>query len=382
MDYSHVIGQQHIKSHLQTSMAHGRIPHAQLFVGDAGSGVLATALAYATQLLCLHHEKGSEAFRKCEEKALKLHHPDLHFVYPINKTDKVKKHWLSTHYMEEWRDFLQERPYGTLFEWLQRLGIENKQGIINSEEAADMMKRLSLKSYEGGLKVMIVWMADKMNTQSANKTLKLIEEPPEKTVLILITENEAQILPTIYSRCQKINFPLLAEADIQRALQERLEIEPSLAKKIAHRSQGNYHIALTLLDETGEDAQFEAWFIAWVRSAFKAKGNKKAINELLNWSSQLAGQGRETQKKFLSYCLELFRQALLENYSVKELVYFEPVEADFALSKFAPFVHQNNIYEISKALEEAAHHVSRNGNGKIIFSDLSIQLTRLIHRKA
>ncbi|MDC7994989.1 DNA polymerase III subunit [Altibacter sp. HG106] len=381
MDYSAVIGQHHIKSHLQTSIAHGRIPHAQLFVGASGVGVLPMAMAYAKELLCAHHSQGSVAHQKCAEKVEKLSHPDLHFVYPINKNEKVKKHWLSSHFLEEWRDFVMQHPYGSLFEWLQMLGIENKQGIINVDEAAEMMKKLSLKSYEGGVKVMIIWMADKMNLESANKTLKLIEEPPDKTVLILITENEEDILPTIYSRCQKITFPLLAEADLQLALQEKVRLEAALAQKIAHRAQGNYHNALRLLDEAGEDAHFEQWFVAWVRTAFKAKGNKKAINELLHWSDQMAGLGRETQKKFLSYCLELFRQALLENYSVNELVYFEPISEPFSLAKFAPFVHQNNIFDISEALNHAIYHVSRNGNGKIIFSDLSIQLTRFIHRK-
>jgi DNA polymerase-3 subunit delta' len=381
MDFSDVIGHNHLKDYFQKTIENGRVPHAQLFVGNSGSGLLPMALAYARALLCSHHDEDSAAYTICENKVNKLMHPDLHFVFPVNTTENVKKHAVSNLFLEEWREFVKSNPYGSLFEWLQLLGIENKQGTINVDEAADILKTLSLKSYEGGYKIMIIWMAEKMNTACSNKILKFVEEPPDNTVLLLLTENEESLLTTIHSRCQKLHFPLLSEEDISTQLIDIKHVEPNLAKRIAHRSHGDYNKALHFLEQNTDDLEFEKWFVSWVRTAFRAKGNKGSISELLSWSEMLAGQGRETQKKFLSFCIEVFRQALLKNYSADSLIYFEAEDPTFEISKFAPFVHQNNIFEIMEELEEAIYHIERNGNAKIIFSDMSIQLTRLIHRK-
>ncbi|RFN59179.1 DNA polymerase III subunit [Marixanthomonas ophiurae] len=381
MDFSEIIGQKHLQSHLLTTIEHGRIPHAQLFIGKAGTGVLPAAIAYAGAILCTNYEKDSTAYKKCSQQVSRLAHPDLHFVYPVNTNDKVKKHPVSDNFSEEWREFMKENPYGSLFQWLQKLGIEKKQGTIKVDEAADIMKKLSLKAYEGGHKVMIIWMAEKMNTQCANKILKLIEEPPEKTVLLLLCEDEQQIMGTIQSRCQKLNFPLLSEEDIATFLTNTKGLDQNIALKLAHRANGDVNRALQLSEEGGDDSDFERLFIQWVRTAFQAKGNKKAINDLLSWSEKIASLGRETQKKFLVYCIEVFRQALLKNYKADDLLFFEAEDPKFSLEKFAPFVHQNNIFDITQALEDATYHIERNGNAKIIFTDLSISLTRLIHKK-
>lgn len=379
MDFSEVIGQEHLKTHLSTTILNGRIPHAQLFSGINGSGLLPMAIAYASELLCLQYDQGSPAFLACKNKVGKLAHPDLHFVYPVNTSDSVKKNAVSDDYAAAWREFVLKNPYASLFEWLQSIGIEKKQGNISKYEAEQIAKKLSLKSFEGGYKVMIIWMADSMNAECANKILKLVEEPTDKTVLLLLTEREGQILTTIRSRCQKLDFPMLSEAEIATQLQKKENIKESLAFQTARRAQGDYNKALQLLEERGEHEIFEKWFIAWVRSAFRAKGNKAAINELLSWSDELAGTGRETQKKFLLYCIDMFRQALLTNYNLGSLVFFEATDKSFNISKFAPFVHPNNIFGVQSALEDAIYHIERNGNAKIIFTDLSIRLTRLIH---
>lgn len=381
MDFSEVIGQKHLKSHLLKSIENGRIPHAQLFVGSTGSGILPMAIAYAKALLCSAHEADSPAYLQCAAKVDKLAHPDLHFVYPVNTSDKISKNPVSANYIEDWRAFVSNNAYGSLFDWLQSLGIENKQGNISVNEAQDLLKTLSLKAYEGGYKILILWMAENMHTATANKILKLVEEPPEKTVMLLLTESEEQIISTIRSRCQKLDFPMLSEEELTVKLLDYQDINEGLAKKISRQANGNFNKALHLLKHDGDDIIFEKWFVSWVRTAFKAKGNKKAINELIAWSDQLAGQGREIQKKFLSFCMELFRQALLKNYKADALLYFESEDGKFSLEKFAPFIHQNNIFEITEALEKASYHIERNGNAKIIFTDLSIQLTRLIHRK-
>ncbi len=381
MDFSDVIGHNHLKSYFQKTIENGRIPHAQLFVGKTGSGLLSMAIAYSRALLCSQYDTSSIEYSVCANKVNKLIHPDLHFVFPVNTTSAVKKHAVSNQFLEEWREFVKSNPYGSLFEWLQILGIENKQGTINVDEAADITKTLALKSYEGGFKIMIIWMAEKMNTACTNKILKIVEEPPAKTLLLLLTENEESLLATIHSRCQKLHFPLLSEEDIASQLIDYKAVDINLAKRIAHRAAGDYNQALHILEHNANDLEFENWFVSWVRMAFSAKGNKSAISELLRWSETLAGKGRETQKKFLSFCIEVFRQAMLKNYSADSLLYFEAEDSSFDITKFAPFVHQNNIFEIMNELEQAIYHVERNGNAKIIFSDLSIQLTRLIHRK-
>jgi DNA polymerase-3 subunit delta' len=381
MDFSEVIGQKHLKSHLHKTVENGRIPHAQLFVGTAGSGILPMAIAYAQEVLCRNHAKESVSFLSCASKVKKLVHPDLHFVYPVNTNDVIKKNAVSANFTKEWRQFVLKNPYSSLFDWLQSLGIENKQGNISVNEAQDLLKTLALKSYEGGYKVMIIWMADKMNTECSNKILKIVEEPPKNTLLLLLTEAEENIISTIRSRCQKLDFPLLAEEDITSRLIQNHSVSGPNAKKISRQAGGDLNKALHILNNDSDDIIFEEWFISWVRTAFIAKGNKGAINDLIHWSESIASKGRETQKKFISYCIELFRQALLKNYKADSLLFFESTDAKFSIEKFAPFIHQNNIFEITSALEEAAYHVERNGNPKIIFTDLSIKLTRLIHKK-
>jgi DNA polymerase-3 subunit delta' len=382
MQFSEILGQEHIKSHLTTSAGLGRIPHAQLFVGPEGSGTLAMAIAYAQYILCNNQDgENSGSNTACNLKFQKLSHPDLHFVYPTVTTEEVKKNPKSIDFIVDWRNFVSQNPYGGLFDWYAILGVQNKQGEIRVDDAQEILKSLSLKSYEGGYKIMIVWMADKLNIAASNKLLKLLEEPPEKTIFILISENEEDIIQTIRSRCQVLHFNALSEPIIAEALVSHQQIDPNLAAKIAHQAQGNYNIALHLLHDDTDEFPFEQWFVTWVRAAFKAKKDASAIQDLILWSEKIAGLGRETQKKFLEFCIEMFRQALLINYETQSLVYFEPRVDKFKLENFAPFVNGNNIQEIFNEISGAMYHVERNGNAKIILTDLSIKLTRLIHKK-
>jgi len=381
MLFSDILGQEHIKNHLTQSVDNGRIPHAQLFVGPEGSGTLPMAIAYAQYILCKNSNgKNSGGIEACNLKFKNISHPDLHFAFPVTTSNKVKSKPVSNFYLEEWRQLIGQQPYGNLFDWYKLLGVDNKQGQIGVDEAQEIVKSLSLKSYEGGYKVMLIWMADKMNIAAANKLLKLIEEPPNKTIFILITEDEDQIINTIKSRCQLLHFPPLAEDVIKDALIKNFNLEASVAAKIAHQANGNYNKACDLVYHDSEDTQFEEWFVFWIRSAFKAKGNKSAIHDLISWSEEIAKNGRETQKKFLRFCLNFFRQAMLLNYKADELVYIETKVKNFDLAKFAPFVHGNNILDISKELQDAIYHIERNGNSKIILTDLSIKLTRLLHK--
>ena len=382
MQFSEILGQEHIKSHLIKSANLGRIPHAQLFVGPEGSGTLPMAIAYAQYIICSNQNaENSGANEACNLKFNKISHPDLHFIYPTVSTEEVKTKPKSIEFITEWRQFLSENLYGSLFDWYQMLGVKNKQGEIRVDDAQEILKSLALKSYEGGYKIMIIWMADKLNTAASNKLLKLLEEPTDKTVFILISENEEDIIQTIRSRCQVLHFNGLPEQIIAEALVSRENIEAKTAAKIAHQAQGNYNKALQLLQPDSESVFFEKWFVDWVRAAFRAKGNASAIQDLIQWSEQIAGLGRETQKKFLHFCIDMFRQALLLNYQIPSLVYIEPQVEKFKLENFAPFVNGNNINDIFQELSDAMYHIERNGNAKIILTDLSIKLTRLIHKK-
>ena len=376
MLFNQIIGQEHIKKHLKVSAENGRIPHAQLFVGKEGSGTLPMAIAYAQFLLCNFSDNADACNLKCD----KLQHPDLHFAYPVTSNENVKKHPVSSLFLQDWRSFIATQPYGSLFNWLHHIGVENKQGVIGVDEAQEIVKKLKLKSFEGGFKVMIIWMAEKMNISAANKLLKLIEEPPEKTVFILITESEEQIINTIKSRCQALHFPALSEQDISNTLVVDHQVSDNDAAKIAHQAEGNFNKALHLLQNDSSDIIFEQWFVAWIRTAFKAKGNAAVVQQLIEWSDTIAKTGRETQKRFLDYCLQFFRQALLLNYKSDNLVFME-TKTGFDLSKFAPFVHAGNILEIEKELNDAMYHIERNGNPKIILLDLSMKLTRFLHKK-
>ncbi|MCV9932348.1 DNA polymerase III subunit delta' [Flavobacterium sp. LS1R47] len=382
MQFSEILGQDHIKNHLIKTASSGRIPHAQLFIGSEGSGTLPTAIAYAQYILCGNSGSDNEnGNTSCNLKFQSISHPDLHFIYPTVTTEDVKTKPKSLDFIQDWRSFIQETPYGGLFDWYKVLGVQNKQGEIRVEDAQEVLKSLALKSYEGGYKIMIIWMADKMNIAASNKLLKLLEEPSDKTIFILISENEESIIQTIRSRCQVLHFNGLSEQIIADALVSKENLEPNAALKIAHQAQGNYNKALHLIKNDEEEYPFEQWFVTWVRAAFKAKGNAAAIQDLITWSEQIAALGRESQKKFLEFCIEMFRQALLLNYQAPSLVYMEPKVEKFKLENFAPFVNGNNIHDIFKELSDAMYHIERNGNAKIILTDLSIKLTRLIHKK-
>jgi DNA polymerase-3 subunit delta' len=340
------------------------------------------AIAYAQYILCRNSKgENDNGVESCNLKFEKLSHPDLHFAFPVATNEKVKKNPTSNSFMEEWRQFVLNTPYGSMFNWYQSLGIENKQGQIGVHEAEDIVKKLVLKSYEGGYKVMIIWMAETMNAPAANKLLKLIEEPPEKTLFLLLAENEEQIIKTILSRCQVLHFQPLTELNIIDALVQNHQIEENKAIKIAQQSNGNWNKALHLLHEDDNELIFEKWFISWVRAAFRAKGDASVVQDLIKWSEEIAKTGRETQKRFLRYCSHFFRQALLTNYNASSLVFFESHEGNFQLEKFAPFVHGANIENINDAIETAMYHIERNGNAKIILLDLSMQLTRYLHQK-
>ncbi len=382
MKFSEIVGQNHLKNHLTNSVQKGRIPHAQLFIGPEGSGTLPMALAYAQYIICSNTGNenlgGSTA---CNLKFNTLQHPDLHFVYPVASTSSVKDKPVSDDFISIWYDFINQNKYATVNDWYENVGIGNKQGNISVHESSNILKKLALKSYEGGYKVMIIWMAERMNIEASNKILKILEEPNDKNVFILIAEDEKALLPTIVSRCQTLHFNPLTEQEIYQALVDNENCDEADAYSIAKEAQGNYNKALKLRYNIVNDYPFDEWFVTWVRAAFRANKNARVVNELIKWSDEISAIGREKQKLFLNHCMELFRQALMLNYNAPNLVYMHPKVEGFKLQNFAPFVNENNILDIFTEIEEAIFHIERNGNPKVIFTDLSIKLTRLMHKK-
>lgn len=376
MQYQDVLGLNHIKKHLQSTVKNGRIAHAQMLVGPTGSGVLPLAIAYARDILC------GENNESCHAQLNNLAHPDLHFSFPMpSTTGSSSTKATSDIFLKEWRVFLKENPYGNLPDWYKAIDIEKKNAEIRVAEAQLIMKKLSLKSYEGGYKVLIIWAADKMNTEAANKLLKLIEEPPSKTIILLVAESEDKIINTIKSRCQIIHVPKLNAAVIAQGLQKYLQLSESQSSSVARQADGDYRKAVQFSQNNAEDLQFEQWFVQWVRTAFVAKTKMTAINDLMEWATTIASVNRETQIRFLNYCIEFFRQAMLKNYKADSAVYLAP-QSGFDLSKFAPFVDGNRMIEVQKQLQEAIYHIERNANGKIVLTDLSIGMTRILHSKS
>ncbi len=372
MIFNKIIGNSTLQKHIFESIEYGKVPHAQLFIGPQGVGKLMVAIQYAEKLLSIN--------KSALDKVENLQHADLHFAFPVATNDKVKSKPTSDSFLKEWREFINEYPYGSLFDWYQFLGIENKQGQIGVDEAEKIIKKLALKSYEGGYKIMIIWGADKLNTAASNKLLKIIEEPPAKTVFILIAENEDNILQTIRSRTQLINFKRISDEEISSELVSNYVLDENRAKEIAFEAQGNYSKALKLVSDE-VDNEFEHYFVNWIRNAFMAKTRPQVLKNLVEWANEINSWGREKQKQFLNYSLQVFRQALLTNYHTDDLTFMELTESGFNWEKFAPFIHGANIQDILEELNTAFYHIERNANAKIVFLDLSIKITRFLHKK-
>ena len=372
MNFDEIIGQDFLKKYFKKIIKNDRIPGAQLFVGDAGTGPLPMAWAFAGELLCQGNEQ-------CLKKTAKLIHPDLFWIFPsISGSSAANTE--SQHFMPEFREFLLSNPYGNYYRWLQYLNAENKQGMIRVKDAETIIKKTFVKAYEGKYKVFIIWMAEKMNAETNNKLLKILEEPPADTKFILIAENTENILPTVLSRCQIHYFNPIPSSIIQEELMKKGAGEKT-SYKISKQANGSWTKALEILNDNKSEINFQKDFVEWVRTAFMAKKNKSSVQKLINWSEKMAGKGREEQKYFLSYVLEIFRQAMMINYGNPHLQFIDMSQVKFQLDKLAPFIHNANIEEIFHLIEKANYSIERNANSKLVFINLSLSLTKLIHKK-
>ena len=375
MYFKDIIGQEEAKERLIQNVKEGKIAHAQLFCGGQGIGMLPLAIAYARYLSC-QNPNDEDACGKCPNcvKFDKLAHPDLHFVFPVVKK-KSSKETVSDDYLPEWRELLKETPYFNLPMWLQAMGTENQQALIYVKESDEIIRKLSLKSSQGGYKIMIIWMPEKMNTECSNKLLKLLEEPPAQTLFLLVSEEPDALLTTIQSRTQRIQLHGIREEAIVTQLVQRYGVQQEDAVHIAHLSAGNFLKALETIHLNEDSKQFFELFVNLMRLAYQ-----RQIRELQQWSETLAAMGREKQKNFLYYSQQMLRENFIYNFRDSSLVYMNAEERNFS-SRFAPFVNEKNVIGIMNELSEAQRHIEQNVNAKMVFFDFALKMIVLLVQK-
>jgi DNA polymerase-3 subunit delta' len=371
MLFKEIIGQVAVKERLIRSVNEGRISHAQLFLGPQGSGSLALAVAYAQYISC-NNKQETDSCGECIScvKYNKLIHPDLHFVYPVALSKHVR---VSTDVAATWREVFLDNPYITLFNWFEMLEAENKQAIIGVDESVEILRKLSLTTYEAEYKIMIIWQAEKMNPAAANKLLKILEEPPEKTLFLLVCESEDQLLRTIVSRTQLIKITKISDADLIETLTSQHQLSATAAESIAHLADGDYSEALLLINENETAGQNLATFQKLMRASIKF--DPKAIYA---WIDEVNEAGRERQKNFLNYALHIMRESLVMNYADASLIKLGEEEQGF-VKKFSPFIHANNVERFMEELNKAHYHMERNANPKILFMDLAFKFNELLN---
>ena len=393
MLFKDVIGHEAIKEHLTELVQQNRLSHALLFLGKEGCGALPLALAFAQYVVSQPQPaplvedlfggftalEAGPAFvlpdnivsMPAYERAAQLIHPDLHFTYPVIPKKSGEKP-ISTDYANEWREFIKNYPYGNVYDWLQLLGAENKQGNITADECNDIMRKLNLKSFESEYKVLLLWMPEYLGKEG-NKLLKLIEEPPPNTLFILVAENEEQIIPTILSRCQLVKIPALTDEDIEQALIQRAGIPEETARQVASISEGNYREALQLLQHAEED--WQSLLRDWLNATLK--GGPVAQ---VKFTEEISKMGREKQKQFLRYFNHLLEMSVRIKVLGADRMVLAENEKDFAqrLNKIASVSQQRAIIE---ELDKACYYIERNANGKMLFQALTIKLQHIIQEK-
>ncbi len=371
MQFSRIVGQQQLKESMIQSINEGRISHAQLLLGPEGNGALPLALAYVQYLFC-KNRTATDSCGQCSQcqRIAKLAHPDVHFVYPLSLSKEVEK---STDVFVKWKEAFLQNNYLSLGDWMEFLEAENKQMVIGVGESKDILHQLSLTSYEGSYKVMILWMAEKMNLVAANKILKILEEPPDKTIFFLITES-TQLPITILSRTQITKVPRIAENELAEVLVNQHGLSEEAAMYVAQASEGNYRVAQILAGEK-EDSEFNFLkFTEWMRMCLKLDGEK-----ITEWITEMAGIGRERQKQFFAYAIKLIRQSLLAETGLN--LRARQNEEEF-LKKFSPYVPFHAGEAIAEELTRAYHAVERNANPKILLMSLSLKIHRQLSVKA
>lgn len=382
-----MIGQEEAKDRLTRLYSENRLPHAMMLCGPKGSGKMALAIAFACHLIGRSRPAAASMYGddgtanggtagkdSCMAMLAKLEHPDLHFTYPTIKLPSMGSDHkpVSDDFAREWHEMLTQGPYFTMDQWMQAIGAENQQAIITAGESDELTRKLSLKSSQGGYKVSVVWLPERMNIECANKLLKLIEEPPRQTVFIMVCEEPDKLLETIRSRTQRIDIKRIDDESMRRALMERKGLNEDDAKRIARLANGNWLKALEELGTGTENELFLDMFQTLMRLAYL-----RNIKDLKKWSESMAAFGREKQKRFLEYFLRLIRENFIYNFGEPELLYMTRPEEDFARN-FARFVNEYNILQINDLANRAIRDIGQNANAKIVFFDFALQMIMLL----
>jgi len=385
MLFSEIIGQQEVKKRFIRTVTEQRIPHAQLLRGPEGIGKLGLAIAYA-QYICCENRTATDSCGICSScvKYKKLAHPDLHFVFPVIKPPS-RTSVVCDDFIAEFRKMVLDNLYFGVNEWYAKISGDAKQGMIYGNESEEIIRKLSLKTYESEYKIMIIWLPEKMNVTCANKLLKILEEPPEKTVFLLVSNEPDHIITTILSRTQHIHIPRLCETEITNALlnNDDLDIEDEDANYAAHIANGSYLNAIAVLNEGDENKQNFERFMMIMRLAWQV-GNKKdhaSLKTLKKWSDDMAAaaMGRERQKNFLSYAQRLTRENFILNLQQPELNYLTSSEAGFS-QRFSPFINERNVEDIMVEFDLAERQIEQNVNAKMIFFDLTLKIIMLLKK--
>ena len=379
MTFDEVIGQEDAKMRLRALVEEDRVPHALMFCGPSGSGKMALALAFASYLLCQHRHDG-DSCGSCPQCAMvrKWAHPDLHFTFPVIKSSDSSADYkpVSDDFSREWHEQLSEGVYFTIDQWLRMMNAANQQAIITVKESDEISRKLSLKSSQGGFKISLIWLPERMNEQCANKLLKLIEEPPAQTVFLLVSEEPGQLLETIRSRTQRFDIRGIDTSDIQEALVDRRGIDTDAAQRIARVAEGSWTKALQILDADNESHEFLDLYIRINRMAVA-----RDIVGMRDWSEDCTKQGREKQRRMLRYFHRMIREGFMYNFHQAELSYLTLEEENF-IKKQATFINEDNVIILSELMDECIRDIGQNANSKMVFFDLALQLTRLIRKRA
>ena len=376
MDFNEVIGQKEAISRLKELADTKRVPHAMMLCGPQGCGKMAIAIAFASYILT-HDIDDELRLRQANVMLSNYEHPDLHFSYPVIRpagTSNEHK-MISDDFSKEWREMLKKDAYFTMDHWLAAMNAANQQALIGAGESDDLIHKLSLKSSQGRYKVSIIWLPERINGECANKLLKLLEEPPYKTLFIMVCEQPEKLLETIRSRVQRFDIRRIDDESLKQALKTRRGLDEDIAKRITHIANGNWNRALENLDANNDNRQFFDMFVMFMRLTYM-----RNVKELKKWSEVTAGYGREKQRRMLQYFMTMVRESFMYNFHKPELCYMTLEEEQFT-KNFARFINEANVIEINELLERCFRDIGQNANAKVVFFDMALKMIVLLIRK-
>lgn len=372
MQFKDIIGHDSVKSRFIQTVKENRVSHAQMLIGPAGVGKLPLAIAFAQYVSCLD-KKENDSCGLCSScrKYQKLVHPDLHFVFPVVK-GKGFTNPVSDNFIESWRNQIESDQYFNLGDWYNSIGVDNSQGMIYSGESNEIIRKLNLKTYESDYKIMIIWLPEKMHAACANKLLKMIEEPPVKTLFFMVSEEPDKILQTILSRTQMVKVSKIDNEAMGKALHAEFSLNEKEHANVVRLAEGSYRKARILIENSEENAFNFENFVTIMRHCYARK-----VLDIMEWAEEIAGIGREKQKSFLNYGVRMIRENFILNLKQANMVYLSGEEMNFS-QKFSPFINETNVWIIADELSRAYTDIERNANAKIVFLDLGLKLVKLL----